>query len=466
MSHASVSYLPSSFAMHFFTISLKFLVDYLSAETNRARNTAISYGLFAIVVGGVMGWPFVLALAPAWALHYLYITVTIPSPAVEEKKPIDKKMPIEETQTLDLTPYRAFFNSVLNVIKASLILIAIIVGIDAIAYRKIEFVPLNIVLYNVVHASADSGPNIFGTEPWYYYFANLTLNFNIALPLALAAPLALPFSSIKRKCQALLLLLPFFLWLAIFTAQPHKEERFMYIVYGALAVNAAVTVDAIMQVGLRVLPRWPWVGKTAVAAVLLVYAALSIMRTSALISYYGAPITVYNTVRDLIPPEHTAGGGEYSNICVGREWYRFPSSYFLRDDQRLKFIASGFDGLLPGEFAEGGRGLRNWRSGTHVVPSGMNNRNEADPSKLVPVSACDYIVDTDLATAPGETRFTRDEENWRKLVCRPFLDAGASRGLARQFKIPTALHNLTKTISTTTPSVRLGEVQIFKDTVT
>ena len=450
MSHASVSSLPSSFAMVLFTISLKYLVDYLSAETNRARATAISRGLFAIVVGGVLGWPFVLALAPAWALHYLYITFKAVSSAVEEKKqvkgkkPIDEKKGIDETQALDLTPYRAFFTSTLSVIKASVILIVIIVGIDAVAYRKIEFVPLNIVLYNVIHASADSGPNIFGTEPWYYYLANLALNFNIALPLALAAPIALPFSSIKKKRQALLLVLPFFLWLAIFTAKPHKEEQFMYVVYGSLAVSAAVTVDAIKQVVSRASPRWPWIGKIVVAAVLMVYAALSVMRTSALISYYGAPLKVYDRVRKLTPPVPTASGGKYSNICVGREWHRFPSSFFLRDDQRLKFIASGFDGLLPGEFAEGGDGVWDWRSGTHVVPSGMNNRNEADPSKLVPVSACDYIVDTDLDTAPGETRFTRDEEHWKKVVCKPFLDAGASRGIARQLKIPTALHKFTK----------------------
>ncbi|KAF5132062.1 hypothetical protein DV495_001661 [Geotrichum candidum] len=467
MSHASVSSLPSSFAMVLFTISLKYLVDYLSAETNRARATAISSGLFAVVVGGVLGWPFVLALAPAWALHYLYISFKAVSSAVEKKKqvkggkPIDEKKGIDETQALDLTPYRAFFNSTLSVIKASVILIVIIVGIDAVAYRKIEFVPLNIVLYNVIHASADSGPNIFGTEPWYYYLANLALNFNIALPLALAAPIALPFSSIKKKRQALLLVLPFFLWLAIFTAQPHKEERFMYIVYGSLAVNAAVSIDAIMQVGSRVLPRWPWIGKIVVAAVLMVYAALSVMRTSALISYYGAPMKVYDKVHELTPQVPTADGGKYSNVCVGREWYRFPSSYFLRDDQRLKFIASGFDGLLPGEFAEGGDGLHDWRFGTHVVPSGMNNRNEADPSKLVPVSACDYIVDTDLDTAPGETRFTRDEEHWKKVVCEPFLDAGASRGIARQLKIPTALHKFTKILPSSFAMILFNSSLLF-----
>ena len=450
MGHASVSALPSSFAMVLFNISLSCFVLYLSINSNRNRATGISGGLFAIVVGGVLGWPFVLVLAPSWVLHYIYITFKAVPPAVDEekkaagKKPIDEKKGIDETQTLDLTPYRAFFNSTLSVIKASVILIAIIVGIDAVAYRKIEFVRLNTVLYNVIQASADSAPNTFGAKPWYYYFANLALNFNIALPLALAAPIALPFSSIKKKRQALLLVLPFFLWLAIFTAKPHKEEQFMYVVYGSLAVSAAVTVDAIKQVVSRASPRWPWIGKIVVAAVLMVYAALSVMRTSALISYYGAPIKVYDRVHELTPQVPTADGGKYSNVCVGREWYRFPSSYFLRDDQRLKFIASGFDGLLPGEFAEGGDGLHDWRFGTHVVPSGMNNHNEADPNKLVPISACDYIVDTDLDTAPGETRFTRDEEHWKKVVCKPFLDAGASRGIARQLKIPTALHKFTK----------------------
>lgn len=436
MSHASVSYLPSSFAMHLFTISLSFLVDYLSAESNRARVKAISYGLFMIVVGGILGWPFVLALAPPWALHFLYVTVTSTSPVTDQSKHIKK------TQTVDLTPYRAFFRAVGNVVQASAILIVLIVGIDALAYRKFEFVPLNIVLYNVVHASADSGPNIFGTEPWHYYLANLALNFNIALPLALAAPLALPFSSVHKKRSALLLLLPFFLWLAIFTAQPHKEERFMYIIYGALAVNAAVTIDAIARVVTRVLPFWPSTGPVAAAAVLLIYGAFAVMRTSALIIYYGAPTKVYSHVRKLTPPEYTAAGGANSNICVGREWYRFPSSYFLRDDQRIKFIASGFDGLLPGEFIEEGK-WPNWRSGTHIEPHGMNNRNQADPGKLVPVIACDYVVDTDLETAPNETRFTRDEAHWRKVFCAPFLDAGASRGVARLLNLPPLLQKLT-----------------------
>ena len=37
-------------------------------------------------------------------------------------------------------------------------------------------------------------------------------------------------------------LAPFYLWLGILSAQPHKEERFMYPVYPMLCFNAAVAV--------------------------------------------------------------------------------------------------------------------------------------------------------------------------------------------------------------------------------
>lgn len=44
-------------------------------------------------------------------------------------------------------------------------------------------------MYNVF-GGAGKGPDIYGTEPWWFYLANLALNFNILLPLALlSAPL-------------------------------------------------------------------------------------------------------------------------------------------------------------------------------------------------------------------------------------------------------------------------------------
>lgn len=66
------------------------------------------------------------------------------------------------------------------------ILKAPIVAVDYFFYGKFEFVPLNIVLYNVF-GGPDRGPNIFGTEPWWFYVVNGFLNFNLVFLLALGS---------------------------------------------------------------------------------------------------------------------------------------------------------------------------------------------------------------------------------------------------------------------------------------
>ena len=62
----------------------------------------------------------------------------------------------------------------------------VLVSIDSTAYRRIQIVPLNIVLYNVF-SDTDRGPNIFGTEPWWYYILNLILYFNVITVMAWAS---------------------------------------------------------------------------------------------------------------------------------------------------------------------------------------------------------------------------------------------------------------------------------------
>lgn len=93
-----------------------------------------------------------------------------------------------------------------------------------------------------------------------FYLANLFLNFNLALPLALLSLPALAVtyrfdfrrlgvSQTKPKpgqsspyTLVALRLSGFYLWLIVMSAQPHKEERFMYPAYPLLCMNAAVTV--------------------------------------------------------------------------------------------------------------------------------------------------------------------------------------------------------------------------------
>lgn len=37
-------------------------------------------------------------------------------------------------------------------------------------------------------------------------------------------------------------LIPFYIWFIIFSLQPHKEERFLYVAYPFICLNAAISI--------------------------------------------------------------------------------------------------------------------------------------------------------------------------------------------------------------------------------
>lgn len=169
---------------------------------------------------------------------------------------------------------------------------------------------------------------------------------------------------------------PFYLWFAIFTAQPHKEERFMFVAYPAVCVNAAVGYHIVLTGWGRLSSRLTsgktqdFLNWTVLSLPLAVAAVTSISRVLAIVTAYSAPLHVYAAL-----PSNATG-----NLCVAKEWYRFPSSYFLPNGVRARFVKSAFDGLLPGEFPES----NSWsRPGTWIVPENMNDENRGDPSKYV-----------------------------------------------------------------------------------
>lgn len=175
---------------------------------------------------------------------------------------------------------------------------------------------------------------------------------------------------------------PFYMWLAIFSAQPHKEERFMYPAYPFLALNAALTLHtALAYIGsgdpTKVVGKIPARLKLYVVSLFVLFAIdVGVGRTFGTYSAYNAPLQVY-------APLHQAefASGE-ANVCLGKDWYRFPSSYFLPSNMRAKFIKSAFDGLLPGQFNEAKTGF-GFFPGTWLIPPGMNDQNIEDPGKHV-----------------------------------------------------------------------------------
>ena len=294
----------------------------------------ISQGIMWFALGSIVGWPFAGALILPLLVEECIIAVLSGSSG-------------------------SFILAVLDGAIRCLAIVVLEVAVDYAFFRKLVLVPWNIVAYNVF-GGQDKGPEIFGVEPWSFYIRNLLLNFNVWFILAmLAAPLLLlqvsfssqP-SSVQKFMRSITLAAPFYMWFGIFTAQPHKEERFMYPAYPFLALNAALSFHLILSYlgssnPKQLVGRIPTKLKL-IASLSLVMLAINagMLRILGIVTAYNAPLKV------LEPLQQVDVAQTGSSVCVGKEWYRFPSSYFLPHDMRAKFIRSEFRGLLPGEFPE------------------------------------------------------------------------------------------------------------------
>ena len=174
-----------------------------------------------------------------------------------------------------------------------------------------------------------------------------------------------------------------------------------------------------------------------IVAFATVVGLISILRIMNLVENYSAPITIFRQVAEL-PPKTTI-----TNVCVGREWYHFPASFFLPDNYRLRFLRSGFDGLLPGDFKESSSILES----TSTVPDDMNNKNMFSAGKVISLEQCDYYVDN---TGPideelGEPFIFLNSAHpevvagWDITGCEKIIDpAGKSSGIGRLLWVPVA----------------------------
>lgn len=114
----------------------------------------------------------------------------------------------------------------------------------------------------------------------------------------------------------------------------------------AAAASLAIVSQALSAVLQRLVPRHlaASAAKLALRVFLVVTVLLALSRTAALLLNYGAPQHIYSS----LPPYDSH---ERVNVCVGDEWHRFPSSFFLPSpEHRLQFLNSSFRGLLPRPF--------------------------------------------------------------------------------------------------------------------
>ncbi|NXD00661.1 ALG9 mannosyltransferase, partial [Certhia familiaris] len=275
-------------------------------------------------------------------------------------------------------------------------------------------------------------PHLLGTEPWYFYFINGFLNFNVVFVLAL---LVLPLTCLmecllqKFRVQNLgrpywLTLAPMYIWILIFFSQPHKEERFLFPIYPLICLSAAVALSALQKCYHFIFQRYRLEHYTvssnwlALGTVFL-FGLLSLSRSVALFKGYHGPLDLYPEFHRIAtdPSIHTVPEGRPVNVCVGKEWHRFPSSFLLPDNWQLQFILSEFRGQLPKPFAKG-------PMATRLIPTDMNDQNKEEPSRYIDISKCHYLVDLDTATeTPREPRYSSSKEEWLTIAYKPFLDA-------------------------------------------
>ncbi|KAI7239206.1 glycosyltransferase family 22 protein [Hortaea werneckii] len=418
MWHASISYLPSSFAMYFVTLGIAGFMDWRGGLRT-------AQGIWMFGIAGTLGWPFAAALSAPFLFEEFSMGV------LSDEEGMVK-----------------LFWRVVDGITRTLLIMFVQTMADAFFYKKTQIVPWNIVAYNIF--SSKGGPDLYGTEPWHFYLRNLTLNFHVWFLLALISmPLLVMQHTFRMKgntrasyFRSVTFLSPFYLWLAIFTLQPHKEERFMYPAYPALAVNAAISLHIILGNINSTDPK-DLVAKIPFQLRLgglllfcLVSFVLSGLRIAGAITAYNAPLNVYKPLHN---DSATVGGAKLDDfVCLGKEWYRFPSHYFLPEGVRAKFIKSEFSGLLPGEFSEAGSGFGLF-PGAWLIPPGMNDENIEDVGKYTEVKHCAFVVDSQLPstkTTPLEPSYAGDEGTWERAGCQPFLDGFSTTVLGRTLWVP------------------------------
>jgi len=161
---------------------------------------------------------------------------------------------------------------------AGLLVCAPMLLVDSYFYGAAVLAPLNIVRYNVL----SGGSELYGTEPWHFYVLNLLLNWNLVVPLALLGLL------LGGRIMPASLRLTLVTWLAVFGAQPHKEERFLFPAYSLLCLSAAAGLQTALH---RLGPR---LKQLVALALLATFTLLSCSRAAALLLNYGAPLHVYD----------------------------------------------------------------------------------------------------------------------------------------------------------------------------
>lgn len=125
---------------------------------------------------------------------------------------------------------------------------------------------------------------------------------------------------------------------------------------------------------------------------------------------------------------------KYINVCYGKEWYRYPSSFFLPDSKRyrMRFIKSDFTGQLPKLYEDDDKGLK-----TSITYDDFNDKNREELSRYIKSEQCHYLIDSSRSTiSEREPDYSKNTKDWNILSSYRILDLANSTIVIRSFYLP------------------------------
>lgn len=324
-------------------------------------------------------------------------------------------------------------------------IMAPMIVVDRIMYGRWILTQFNLLHYNVF-GGGDS--TLYGVEPWTFYFRNLLNGFNAVFPLALLSfPCVwLVARDTGDRIRLLVILAPLYTWLAFMSiATAHKEERFMAPIYSIICVGGAIAAAGLCRIGelmmeanrmgkrgLKLFNAACWTG-------VMLTALLSTSRTAALLTNYGAPMYIYNSLPSTDTPRL---------VCLGSEWHRFPSSFHLPKNYKVGFFKTDSNlSMLPVYFDHS-------IGGSAGSPAALNDRNLPHKDTYIDEETCDFVIElvrhdsamleiNDYKGLTVSSLFSSNsnvmipnEKGLNVIMTLPFLDAERSPSLTRAFFIP------------------------------
>ncbi|CAJ0954440.1 unnamed protein product [Ranitomeya imitator] len=392
---SAAAYLPSSFCMY--TTLIAMTGWYMEK---------VSVAVLGVAAGAFWGWPFSVVLGVPIAFDFLFLKHKL----------------------------KSFINWCL---VAIILLLVPLVTIDSYYYGKLVIAPLNIVLYNVF---TPHGPDLYGTEPWPFYFINGFLNFNVVFIMALLAlPLTWLMEHLLQKINSRGSPNIFLERTSAVLAFCHQSSSIGsgFAQFGQplpycsqFLRGPRLLLDVLDKCYHFLFQRYRLEHYTvssnwlAIGTVLL-FALLSFSRSIALFRGYHAPLDLYPEFYRIAkdPAIHTVPESKTVNVCVGKEWYRFPSNFFFfpKSDWQLQFIESEFRGQLPKPYGKG-------RRATSTHPKDMNDQNLEETSRYVMLQEHFQFVALPFGLATAPRVFTKIMAalmailRVRSLVLFPYLD--------------------------------------------